>query len=176
VKKRHKQPNKWVTAFRLALGVLGQLLWAFFLFFCLLIAFPQLFCKVSNFCFYSLAAEIRFFSLASMPARVNSTEFAGKFRRDLQWNPWSIISSLGGRYFHIWQGAPSWHPLHSVLQGFFTNTYNKPYPIFTLWKTLKVCFFKTLRVFHSVNVFLKNQGFFTVGFSVGEKPLKNPYF
>jgi hypothetical protein len=63
-----------------------------------------------------------------------------------------------------------------VIQGVFTNTYNKPYP--------KVYFFKTSRCEKPFKVFKKLLGVFHsvkpywVGFAicVGEEPLKNPYF
>jgi hypothetical protein len=52
-----------------------------------------------------------------------------------------------------------------VLQGFFTNTYNKSYPIgfFTAWRF----FWKTFRGCEKP---------YWVGFVVGENLLKNPYF
>jgi hypothetical protein len=82
-----------------------------------------------------------------------------------------------------------------VLQGFFTNTYNKPYPIgfFTLWRTPK-SFLKTLKGFSQREKSYRVELVICVGEPLGffhsvkktyraglvicvdEKPLKNPYF
>jgi hypothetical protein len=120
-----------------------------------------------------------------------------KIPHKVEW--WALVSDVQkiafwirgqtGQFLSQWRGITEIHVAVSsvsrwachtlleirVLQGFFTNTYNKPYPMgfFTLWKKPAWRFFgKTFRGFS------QREEPYRVGFliCVGEKPLNDLYF